>query len=145
MNSFLEKHRNKIQKLDNGCWIWTGSTAGKMGYGNVWCPYEGRMIRAHRASYAAEYGLIPNGLLCCHKCDNPKCVNPSHIFLGTQSDNIKDMYAKRRSKHRGWNISRINCGFRVVVQSNGIISRKSCSTFCEAVKVRSGFVSGLGG
>lgn len=79
---------------DDGCWIWTASTQGD-GYGSF---SENRKTwMAHRWSYAHFLGPIPDGLQICHRCDVPSCVNPMHLFLGTQADNIADMWRKGRS------------------------------------------------
>lgn len=68
------------------------------GYGQL--NFNGAITKAHRLSYAAFVGPITGGLFVCHKCDNPKCCNPAHLFLGTQQDNVADMVAKGRS-HKG--------------------------------------------
>lgn len=74
------------------CWEWLG-TVDKRGYGRVYMNERG--LFAHRVAYAIHYGGCPR-LLVCHHCDNPKCVRPSHLFLGTHKDNAQDCSAKGR-------------------------------------------------
>jgi DNA invertase Pin-like site-specific DNA recombinase len=74
------------------CWIWVGKTTGE--YGRTF--YNGKRMLAHRASYTIFNGGIPEGLVVRHKCDNPLCVNPEHLELGTQRDNVQDMYSRGR-------------------------------------------------
>lgn len=76
-----------------GCWDWKQKYAR---YGRF--KYNGITYLAHRLSYEWKYGAIPEGLLACHTCDNNKCVNPDHIFLGTQKDNMDDAGRKGRRR-----------------------------------------------
>jgi hypothetical protein len=78
------------------CWLWTGATT-RHGYGKIGVPgYHGRTERASRVSWELQYGPIPDGLWALHHCDNPPCVRPDHLFLGTVGDNHEDMIGKVR-------------------------------------------------
>ena len=78
----------------SGCLNWTG--ANFRGYGRIGLG-SSKVIAAHRAAYERKFGPVPDGNYVCHKCDNARCVNPDHLFAGSQSDNIKDMVAKGRN------------------------------------------------
>jgi hypothetical protein len=84
----------------DACWPWHGGHVGR-GYGHTtWSDnYERIEIMAHRQAYEFEFGgPIPQGLQVCHKCDNPPCCNPAHLFLGTATENLVDAYTKGRRK-----------------------------------------------
>lgn len=81
----------KVKKSNNGCWLWTGAKS-RYGYFKS-C---GKSERAHRYSWILFRGDIPDGMFVLHKCDNPLCVNPDHLFLGTQTDNMRDAQTKGR-------------------------------------------------
>lgn len=79
------------------CWMFTGSR-NKMGYGKFYA--KPRMRYAHRMAYQIAHGPFQEDLLVCHTCDNPSCVNPSHLFLGNHTDNARDMLRKKRNNHQ---------------------------------------------
>lgn len=82
-----------IDRSDDGCWIWKGAKAGN-GYGSIF--KDGRPEMAHRVSWILHFGSIPEGMYVLHSCDVPACVNPAHLFIGSQSENLKDAVAKGR-------------------------------------------------
>lgn len=96
--SLLNRFMAKVDKTKT-CWLWTGSKVAK-GYGKIRTTsnkYDAPEC-AHRVAYKLFIGDIPYGYLVCHKCDNPSCVNPNHLFLGTYTDNVHDMISKGRRK-----------------------------------------------
>lgn len=103
MKSLHERFWEKVDLFfgitDEDCWNWTVSLYPQ-GYGCI--SVDGRLDRAHRVSWMLKNSVaeIPNGLCCLHKCDNRRCVNPSHLFLGTKSDNLKDMSEKGRGRNQ---------------------------------------------
>jgi hypothetical protein len=92
-----ESLSKKVRRLKSGCCNFTGAIS-KYGYGVV--GFNGKVIGAHRAMYLATFGEFDRSLCVCHRCDNRKCINPNHLFLGTHMDNIHDMISKGRRKYR---------------------------------------------
>ena len=81
-------------KGDDSCWPWTRSCMKEGSYGRL--ILHGKQVVAHRVAYELAIGNIPNGMLVCHKCDNPPCCNPGHLFVGTNQDNMTDRQEKGR-------------------------------------------------
>lgn len=87
---------SRVESNDaDSCWLWTGSVRGNNKYGVF--EIAGKPIQAHRFSWELHHGLIPVGQCVLHRCDTPRCVNPSHLFLGTHQQNMADMAAKGRA------------------------------------------------
>jgi hypothetical protein len=103
MTSVEERFWAQVQKSD-GCWVWSGRSF-KQGYGRFRVYGTGpkrkgggtrKDVQTHRFVWEITRGVIPDGLLVCHHCDNPPCVRPDHLFIGTSHDNVLDAYQKGR-------------------------------------------------
>lgn len=95
LTAFIER----IKKTEY-CWEWIG-TITTHGYGHF--KHKQKVYRAHRVAFVLFKGMIPEGMYVCHACDNPKCVNPDHLWLGTPRDNAMDMVSKGRAVGNKWN------------------------------------------
>jgi len=100
-NKDLKRFENSYLKSTDGCWLWVGSKSKnknhKIPYG--YFSYKGKKYGAHRVMWEQTNGQIPEGKHVLHKCDNPPCVNPDHLFLGDQIANMADMRSKNRQIH----------------------------------------------
>lgn len=107
MKTQQDRFWGKVNKTsENKCWEWTGYTLppfiksftdSDKGYGRFW--FLNKFWLAHRVSWFIKNGEIPDGLCVLHTCDNPPCVNPNHLFLGTKKDNSEDMITKGRNSN----------------------------------------------
>ncbi len=136
-NSALKRFESKfVPVTETGCWIWFGADKGeKAGGHGVFAMNSNLKIGAHRASWIFYRGEIPDGMSVLHKCDVPACVNPSHLFLGTQQDNIADMVKKGRQrgvvgeKHHNTRLASRDVGFMRKLHENGVSRRWLCQIF----------------
>lgn len=97
LDTLAERLKVRSKPMPNGCIEFDGGKA--RGYGRIWLGREnGRkyFLMAHRVAWTLRHGEIPDGMLVLHSCDNPSCVNVDHLSLGTQTDNMRDMYSKGR-------------------------------------------------
>ncbi len=92
----MKRFTSKFTKNNNGCWEWNAGCFSD-GYGAF--SYQRKTQKAHRISYLLFVGMIPKGKMVLHRCDNPPCVNPAHLFIGTAKDNAHD--AIQKGRHRG--------------------------------------------
>jgi HNH endonuclease len=93
LGSLRDRYEARVEKNAEGCWGWKGAKAAA-GYGHI--RYQYRIYQAHRLSFEFHNGPIPEGMDVCHRCDNPTCTKPDHLFIGTASDNMLDAYQKGR-------------------------------------------------
>ena len=138
---------SKAKEDDNGCWVWQ-PYKDKDGYGKIDLKINGirSCIGAHRVSYATFIGAIPEGVNVLHHCDNPACINPEHLFLGTQKDNMEDMYAKGRENY----LVGESCSWSKLAENKVKVIRATCKytnltnkEIGEIFNVKSGTISAV--
>lgn len=114
-----------VEKTDS-CWLWTGKSLNKKGYGQIQIGGQGTKHKtAHRLSYELHHGPIPDGMVVMHSCDNPGCVNPDHLSLGTQSQNILDAFARGRKNAIPPHVFGEKCGASKLTEAQAIDVIKS--------------------
>ena len=94
----IDERLESYVKKTESCWLWTRDFYN-YGYGRLAIGH-GKQMRAHRYVYIKEFGEIPDGMNVLHKCDTPACVNPDHLYLGTQKDNVRDMMKRKRGGYK---------------------------------------------
>jgi HNH endonuclease len=120
----------KVNRQPHGCWLWTGATAGHMGYGTIGAG-GGTKLVAHRLSWELHHRKpIPDGMLVCHHCDTPRCVRPDHLFLGTHDDNMLDAAVKGRKGFVGG----ATCPHGHAMEGSNLIVGKNGKRRCRTCK-----------
>jgi hypothetical protein len=136
MKTKRAEHRfwSRVQK-SSGCWNWTGGL-NYWGYGQM--AFMGKTMGAYRASWIIHNGPIPNGFFVLHRCDNRRCVNPGHLWLGTQKDNIQDAVRKGRHRRQIEIVTHCKYGHRFTPENTGhsVAARNPKWRYCKTCNKR---------
>ena len=116
----VDKNGPIIYQALGPCWIWT-ARVNEHGYGTMEFKRDKKRQFVHRFSWTMHFGRLSDEICVLHRCDNPPCVNPDHLFLGTQTDNMSDMYKKGRQAH---------------LYRKGMVSPNAKFTYTDALKIR---------
>jgi len=129
MHTALDRFNDKVNKTDT-CWLWKASKNKR--YGNF--SFNGKQIGAHRFSYQHFNGELIKGLVVMHTCDNPSCVNPSHLVQGTYKQNVMDMVIKGR--HGRYNAFKTHCskGHEYTEDTISVIPSRPNVRYCKVCK-----------
>ena len=132
---------SRVVKKENGCWEYTKITKQRYGY----ICFKGKHDSAHRFSYIVHHGAIPYNMIICHKCDNPPCVNPDHLFLGTHKENMQDMINKKRQNIvRGERQGKSILNENKVIEIRKLLSAgETCTVIAKKFNVGRGAIRGI--
>ena len=138
----VDRFWSKVHKTAT-CWLWTGCVVARYGQIGLGHPYSayGKRWKTHRFSWELHHGPIPKGLKVCHRCDVPLCVRPSHLFLGTQAENVHD--SSRKGRKNAWGIQKLNADDVLVIRAQsarGISQKDIAKAFGIARSTVSGIV-----
>lgn len=141
--SIVDRFWARVNKTET-CWLWTGTILSH-GYGQISLGHPStpgsKRWRAHRFSWELHRGTIPDGLVVCHTCDNPICVRPDHLFLGTQADNVHD--SSRKGRKNAWGVQKLNADDVRVIRhqaARGLLQKDIAKAFGVARNTISGIV-----
>jgi HNH endonuclease len=125
-----------IPEPNTGCWLYAGNT-NAAGYGIT--TIRQRRLFAHRFAYELAVGKIPSGMLICHRCDTPACVNPDHLFIGSGADNTHDMQRKGRGRGRFTGATHCSHGHEFTAENTHVVpgeSKRRCKACWTAANLR---------
>lgn len=128
---FIAKVR--VAQNEGDCWEWTGS-ADANGRGRFF--FEGKIRTAYRVAFTLFNGPIPDGMMVCHSCDNPSCVNPEHLWIGTGSDNMRDAVRKGRHNYAGKRVAVCKYGHYMLASGATVVSKTGTRRCVECKRRR---------